>query len=101
MARFDFLLHHKGAFLVFLLFLLPGFPKDYLCYILGLGHLPLLTFLWIGATGRLLGTIIWRGRRSSSSSWRWSTRTISSVGSGRSTRSTTGNDGCHLPDFMQ
>lgn len=58
MERFDFLLHHKGGFLVFLLFLLPGFPKDYLCYILGLGHLPLLTFLWIGATGRLLGTIM-------------------------------------------
>jgi len=35
MARFDYLLHHKGAFLVFLLFLIPGFPKDYLCYILG------------------------------------------------------------------
>lgn len=37
MSRFDYLLHHKGAFLVFLLFLIRGFPKDYLCYILGLG----------------------------------------------------------------
>jgi len=58
MERFDFLLHHKGAFLVFLLFLLPGFPKDYLCYILGLGHLSLLEFIAIGATGRLLGTVM-------------------------------------------
>jgi uncharacterized membrane protein YdjX (TVP38/TMEM64 family) len=58
MARFDFLLHHKGGFLVFLLFLLPGFPKDYLCYILGLGHLSLFTFTVIGTTGRLLGTIM-------------------------------------------
>ncbi len=58
MERFDFLLHHKGAFLVFLLFLLPGFPKDYLCYILGLGHLSLFMFVVIGATGRLLGTIM-------------------------------------------
>lgn len=58
MERFDFLLHHKGAFLVFLLFLLPGFPKDYLCYILGLGHLSLLEFVVIGASGRLLGTIV-------------------------------------------
>ena len=31
--RFDYLLHHKGAFIVFLLFLIPSFPKDYLCYI--------------------------------------------------------------------
>lgn len=58
MERFDYLLHHKGAFLVFLLFLIPGFPKDYLCYILGLGHLSTMEFLVIGGTGRLLGTIL-------------------------------------------
>lgn len=58
MARFDYLLHHKGAFLVFLLFLIPGFPKDYLCYILGLGHLSTMEFLIIGGAGRLFGTIL-------------------------------------------
>ncbi|MDI6728959.1 MAG: VTT domain-containing protein [Thermodesulfovibrionales bacterium] len=58
MNRFDYLLHHKGAFLVFLLFLIPGFPKDYLCYILGLGHLSTMEFLVIGGTGRLFGTIL-------------------------------------------
>ncbi len=58
MERFNFLLHHKGAFVVFLLFLLPGFPKDYLCYILGLGELSTLEFLVIGGTGRLFGTIL-------------------------------------------
>src|SRR3990172_8909557 len=58
MARFDYLLHHKGAFLIFLLFLIPGFPKDYLCYILGLGHLTTLEFLTIATTGRLLGTTL-------------------------------------------
>lgn len=58
MDRFDYLLHHKGAFFVFLLFLIPGFPKDYLCYILGLGHLSTTEFLVIGGTGRLFGTIL-------------------------------------------
>jgi uncharacterized membrane protein YdjX (TVP38/TMEM64 family) len=58
MERFDYLLHHKGAFLVFLLFLLPGFPKDYLCYILGLGHLTTMEFLSIATSGRLLGTVL-------------------------------------------
>jgi uncharacterized membrane protein YdjX (TVP38/TMEM64 family) len=58
LSRFDYLLHHKGVFLVFLLFLIPGTPKDYLCYILGLGHLSTIQFLVIGATGRLLGTIL-------------------------------------------
>ncbi len=56
--RFDYLLHHKGAFLVFLLFLIPGFPKDILCYILGLGRLTVMEFLIIGGTGRLFGTIL-------------------------------------------
>jgi uncharacterized membrane protein YdjX (TVP38/TMEM64 family) len=58
MRRFDYLLHHKGAFLVFLLFLIPGFPKDYLCYILGLGHLTTMEFLVIGGAGRLFGTVL-------------------------------------------
>ena len=58
MQRFDYLLHHKGSFLVFLLFLIPGFPKDWLCYILGLGHITTTEFLVIGGTGRLFGTIL-------------------------------------------
>lgn len=58
LARFDYLLHHKGAFLVFLLFLIPGFPKDALCYVLGLGHLSTAEFLLIGGVGRLLGTVL-------------------------------------------
>jgi len=58
MERFDYLLHHKGAFLVFLLFLIPGFPKDALCYLLGLGHLSTMEFLLIGGVGRLLGTVL-------------------------------------------
>ena len=58
MARYDYLLHHKGAFLVFLLFLIPGFPKDYLCYILGLGHLTTKEFLIISTIGRFMGTVL-------------------------------------------
>lgn len=58
MARFDYLLRHKGAFLVFLLFLIPGFPKDTLCWFLGLGHLSTVEFLVISSTGRLLGTVL-------------------------------------------
>jgi uncharacterized membrane protein YdjX (TVP38/TMEM64 family) len=56
--RYDYLLHHKGAFLVFLLFLIPGFPKDLLCYILGLGHLSTKEFLVISTVGRFMGTVL-------------------------------------------
>ena len=58
MARYDYLLHHRGAFLVFLLFLIPGFPKDYLCYILGLGHLSTKEFFIISTLGRFMGTVL-------------------------------------------
>jgi uncharacterized membrane protein YdjX (TVP38/TMEM64 family) len=56
--KYDYLLHHKGAFLVFLLFLIPGFPKDILCYILGLGHLSTKEFLVISTVGRFSGTLL-------------------------------------------
>jgi uncharacterized membrane protein YdjX (TVP38/TMEM64 family) len=56
--RFECLLECKGNCLVFLLFLLPGFPKDYLCFILGLGHLTTLEFLALSSVGRLFGTVL-------------------------------------------
>lgn len=56
--KYDYLLHHKGAFLVFLLFLIPGFPKDILCYILGLGHLTTKEFFVISTVGRFSGTVL-------------------------------------------
>jgi uncharacterized membrane protein YdjX (TVP38/TMEM64 family) len=58
MDRFDYLLHHKGLFLIFMLFLMPGFPKDYLCLILGLGHLTTMEFLLISSVGRFMGTVL-------------------------------------------
>jgi uncharacterized membrane protein YdjX (TVP38/TMEM64 family) len=56
--RYDYVMKHKGLLLAFLMFLIPGFPKDILCYILGLGHMRLRDFLIVSATGRLLGTVL-------------------------------------------
>jgi len=56
--KYDYLLHHKGAFLVFMLFLIPGTPKDFLCYILGLGYLTTKEFLVISTVGRFAGTVL-------------------------------------------
>lgn len=58
LKRFDYLLNQKRIFLVFLLFLIPGIPKDYLCYVLGLGQLSPLVFITISSIGRLFGTIL-------------------------------------------
>lgn len=58
MKRYDYVMGHRGLLLAFLLFLLPGFPKDYLCYLLGLGHMRLWHFLAISIAGRLFGTVL-------------------------------------------
>jgi len=56
--RFDYVMKHRGLFLAFVLFLIPGFPKDFLCYILGLGHMSQRDFLIVSTTGRLFGTVL-------------------------------------------
>jgi uncharacterized membrane protein YdjX (TVP38/TMEM64 family) len=56
--RYDYVMKHKGMFLAFLMFLVPGFPKDILCYLLGLGHMSLRDFLVVSTSGRLLGTTL-------------------------------------------
>jgi uncharacterized membrane protein YdjX (TVP38/TMEM64 family) len=56
--RYDYVMKHKGMFLAFLMFLVPGFPKDILCYLLGLGHMGQRDFLLVSTTGRLLGTTL-------------------------------------------
>jgi uncharacterized membrane protein YdjX (TVP38/TMEM64 family) len=56
--RYDYVMKHKGLFLAFLLFIIPGFPKDYFCYLLGLGHMGHAAFLLVSTLGRLLGTTL-------------------------------------------
>jgi uncharacterized membrane protein YdjX (TVP38/TMEM64 family) len=56
--KFDHFMEHRGILVSFFLFLIPGFPKDYLCYIMGVSRIPVGIFLAISATGRLLGTIM-------------------------------------------
>lgn len=58
MRRYDHMMKHKGLFLALLLFLIPGFPKDYLCYVLGLGHMRQRHFLAICVSGRFVGTVL-------------------------------------------
>ena len=54
--KFDFLTTNTGAVICFILFLFPGFPKDYLCYLLGLSRMRLSTFLIVTSIGRIPGT---------------------------------------------
>ena len=56
--KFDYLVEHQGAILSFILFLIPGFPKDALCYILGLTPMHLGIFMIISTIGRIPGTLM-------------------------------------------
>jgi uncharacterized membrane protein YdjX (TVP38/TMEM64 family) len=55
LEKFDFVTTEMGVTVCFLLFLLPYFPKDSLCYALGLSRMGLSTFLIVSTVGRMPG----------------------------------------------
>jgi uncharacterized membrane protein YdjX (TVP38/TMEM64 family) len=54
--KFDFVARTGGELVTLILFIIPGFPKDYLCFILGVSPLPFGTFLVLTTFGRMPGT---------------------------------------------
>jgi uncharacterized membrane protein YdjX (TVP38/TMEM64 family) len=58
LERFNSLFERNGALVAFLLFLFPGAPKDYLCYLLGLSKLPFKVFLILVTVGRMPATLL-------------------------------------------
>ena len=58
MDKFDYLMEHQGAFFSFIVFIIPGLPKDYFCYLLGLSPMHVLTFLMVSTIGRIPGTLL-------------------------------------------
>jgi uncharacterized membrane protein YdjX (TVP38/TMEM64 family) len=57
-TKFNDFITHKGLYISYILFLIPGFPKDSLCYLLGLSHMRFLDFFLMNLLGRLPGTVI-------------------------------------------
>ena len=58
LVRFDHLVRRQGVIVLFLLFVFPGFPKDYLCLFLGITAISLKVFLVIASLGRMPGTLM-------------------------------------------
>ncbi len=56
-ALLDKLVHRQGAIVLFICFIFPGFPKDYLCLFLGFSDLPLKLFFIMATFGRMPGTL--------------------------------------------
>jgi uncharacterized membrane protein YdjX (TVP38/TMEM64 family) len=58
LQKYDYFMEHRGALVTFVMFLIPGFPKDALCYVMGLSHMRTRLFLVVSTAGRLFGTIM-------------------------------------------
>ncbi len=55
--QLDKLVHRQGAIVLFICFLFPGFPKDYLCLFLGISNIPFKLFFVMATFGRMPGTL--------------------------------------------
>lgn len=54
--KIDGLVKRQGIIVLFILFLFPGFPKDYLCLALGVSTMPIKIFILLAGIGRMPGT---------------------------------------------
>ncbi|MEN8143063.1 MAG: TVP38/TMEM64 family protein [Thermodesulfobacteriota bacterium] len=57
-VKFNALISRGDYLIPFVLFVLPGFPKDSLSYLLGMSAMPLPVFMFITTVGRLPGTLL-------------------------------------------
>lgn len=56
--RMNFVIEAEGAILCFILYLIPGFPKDIISYLFGISPMPFWVFAVVSTLGRLPGTWI-------------------------------------------
>ncbi len=54
--RLGFIIEAEGAILCFIIYLIPGLPKDIMCYLFGLSPMPLWVFTLVQGVGRIPGT---------------------------------------------
>lgn len=55
--KYNEMVQYKGILVIFFFFIVPGFPKDYLCLFLGLTRLPAQVFFVLSTVGRIPGTV--------------------------------------------
>ena len=56
--RLGFIVEAEGVILCFVIFLIPGLPKDMACYLFGLSPMPFWVFAVVSTLGRIPGTWI-------------------------------------------
>ncbi len=58
LEKLDRFISHQGVVVLLFLFMFPGFPKDYLCLLLGITTLPFKIFILLAGVGRMPGTLM-------------------------------------------
>jgi uncharacterized membrane protein YdjX (TVP38/TMEM64 family) len=56
--RLNFVVEAEGAIICFILYLIPGFPKDIISYLFGISPMPFWLFAVVSTLGRIPGTWI-------------------------------------------
>ena len=54
--KLGFIVEAEGTILCFIIYLIPGLPKDIICYLFGLSPMPFWVFATISTLGRIPGT---------------------------------------------
>ena len=55
-SRLGFIVEAEGVVLCFIVYLIPGLPKDIVCYLFGISPMPLWVFTLVSGLGRIPGT---------------------------------------------
>lgn len=54
--KLGFIVEAEGAILCFMIYLIPGLPKDVVCYLFGISPMPMWVFALVSGLGRIPGT---------------------------------------------
>jgi uncharacterized membrane protein YdjX (TVP38/TMEM64 family) len=54
--RMGFIVEAEGAILCFIIYAIPGLPKDMICYLFGISPMPIWVFAAVSSLGRIPGT---------------------------------------------
>lgn len=58
LQKFDFVFGEHGAFILFMIFLIPGLPDDIVCYLAGLTEIPIKKLMIMIMLGRLPSIVV-------------------------------------------
>ncbi len=54
--KLGFIVEAEGAIFCFIIYLIPGLPKDIVCYLFGISPMPIWVFAVVSGLGRIPGT---------------------------------------------